>query len=179
MTIHERQQLMIQEFSQRFHDDPTLWVQAPGRVDLMGSHTDYNEGFVMTMSINRDTWIALRPRDDRRVRISSLNLEGGGELDLENIVHDQLVPWTNYVRGVAKVLQDEGHPLKGFVLIAPVLEIRIRGDVLADTLPPVVHPDHRQLLRLRIGQRAPQHAVDYAEDGRVRADAERQRQDGD
>lgn len=114
MTTQKRQQLMIQEFSKRFHDEPTLWVQAPGRVDLMGSHTDYNEGFVMTMSINRDTWIALRPRDDQQVRVSSLNLEGSGEFHLKNITYDQSLSWTNYVRGVAKVLQDEGHPLKGF-----------------------------------------------------------------
>ena len=65
-----------------------LWSRAPGRVDLMGSHTDYNLGYVMTMTIDRDTWIAARPRDDRKVAIYSLNVEGGSEFDLDQIEHD-------------------------------------------------------------------------------------------
>ena len=65
---------------QRFGSEPELWARAPGRVDLMGSHTDYNLGFVLTLPISRDTWIAAttperwhrahafdEPRRDRRV----------------------------------------------------------------------------------------------------------------
>src|SRR5262249_26025812 len=76
---------------------------------------------------------------------------------------------------VVCIVGHSGHPLESFVPIAPVYEIRIRGDVIGDSLPPVVTPDHRQLLRLRIWHRAQQHAVDDAEDRRVRADAQRQR----
>ncbi|MEP0761947.1 MAG: galactokinase, partial [Chloroflexota bacterium] len=94
--------------------EPTLWVQAPGRVDLMGSHTDYNEGYVLTMPIDRTTWIAARPRDDRRVRVHSLNLEGGETFSLDGIERSAAAPWTDYVRGVARVLQDEGYTLRGF-----------------------------------------------------------------
>jgi len=94
--------------------EPTLWVQAPGRVDLMGSHTDYNEGYVLTMPIDRTTWIAARPRDDRRVRVHSLNLEGGETFSLDGIERSAAAPWTDYVRGVARVLQDEGYALRGF-----------------------------------------------------------------
>ncbi|MCP4400670.1 MAG: galactokinase [bacterium] len=114
MTQKERKARIAQEFTTRFECEPGMWVRAPGRVDLMGSHTDYNEGFVMTMSIDRETWIALRPRPDQRVRIASLNLEGSCEFSLENITHDRVVPWTNYVRGVAKVLQERGYELQGF-----------------------------------------------------------------
>jgi len=114
MTQQKRKARIAQEFATRFKHDPEVWVRAPGRVDLMGSHTDYNEGFVMTMSIDRDTWIALRPRGDRRVNIASLNLEGSSEFHLEHIIYDQEIPWTNYVRGVAKVLQEQGYPLQGF-----------------------------------------------------------------
>lgn len=101
-------------FAALYGGEPTIWVQAPGRVDLMGSHTDYNEGYVLTMPIDRTTWIAARPRDDRRVRVHSLNLEGGETFSLDGIERSAAVPWTDYVRGVAKVLQDEGYALRGF-----------------------------------------------------------------
>ena len=57
---------MAQEFTRRFGSAPELWARAPGRVDLMGSHTDYNEGYVLTMAIDRNAWLAFRPRDDQR-----------------------------------------------------------------------------------------------------------------
>ncbi|MBP8973118.1 MAG: galactokinase [Anaerolineae bacterium] len=101
-------------FAALYGGEPTLWVQAPGRVDLMGSHTDYNEGYVLTMPIDRTTWIAARPRDDRLVRIHSLNLESGETFSLDDTQRSAAVPWTDYVRGVAKVLQDEGYALRGF-----------------------------------------------------------------
>jgi galactokinase len=114
MTSEERQQLISQEFRRRFGGEPAVWVRAPGRVDLMGSHTDYNMGYVMTMTIDRDTWLAVRPRPDRRVAVYSLNLAGGGEFDLDAIQHDPDSPWTDYVRGVALFLAEAGHRLTGF-----------------------------------------------------------------
>lgn len=101
-------------FAALYGGEPTLWVQAPGRVDLMGSHTDYNEGYVLTMPIDRTTWIAARPRADRQVTVHSLNLEGGETFSLDDIQRSAAVPWTDYVRGVARVLQDEGYALRGF-----------------------------------------------------------------
>jgi galactokinase len=109
-----RRELVVQEFVARFGSLPTTWTQAPGRVDLMGSHTDYNLGYVLTQAIDRNTWIAARPRDDHKVVISSLNLEGGGEFYLHEIERDTVVPWTDYVRGVAAVLRLEGYLLQGF-----------------------------------------------------------------
>ena len=79
MNFAERQSLVTAKFLERFAAAPELWSRAPGRVDLMGSHTDYNLGYVMTMTIDRDTWIAARPRDDRKVAIYSLNVDGGSE----------------------------------------------------------------------------------------------------
>lgn len=103
-----------QAFFKQYGQLPTIWVQAPGRVDLMGSHTDYNEGFVLTEAIERNTWIALNPRTDGLVRIRSLNLDGCSEFALESIHYDKQIPWSNYVRGVAHVLQGEGFQLLGF-----------------------------------------------------------------
>lgn len=102
------------EFRNIFGTDPEVWSRAPGRVDLMGSHTDYNQGAVMTMTIDRDTWIIARKRDDGKVRIHSLNIEGEGHFELQNIKHGQRAPWSNYVRGMAVVMQNAGYALKGF-----------------------------------------------------------------
>jgi galactokinase len=114
MNEDERKSLIADEFARRFGNEPILWGRAPGRVDLMGSHTDYNQGYVLTLSLDRDTWLAARPRNDRQVTIYSLNVEGGGSFDLDFIERDQTSPWTNYIRGVATMLQAEGFDLPGF-----------------------------------------------------------------
>ena len=101
-------------FAERFQAKPTHWCRAPGRVDLMGSHTDYNLGYVLTLPLSHDTWIAARPRADRTVRLYSLNLESECVFSLDNLVADARQRWGNYPRGVAQVLQAEGFPLTGF-----------------------------------------------------------------
>jgi galactokinase len=68
----------------------------------------------MTMAIDRNIWLAARPRDDRKVAIYSLNVQGVGEFDLDDIRRDEDFPWTNYVRGVAAVFQEVGFSLTGF-----------------------------------------------------------------
>jgi galactokinase len=114
MSQPDRAAQMRRRFVETYRQEPTVWVQAPGRVDLMGSHTDYNEGYVLTMTIDRNTWIAAHPRPDRRVSIGSFNIEGNGEFSLDDLGRDQAVPWTNYVRGVAAIFQAAGHELSGF-----------------------------------------------------------------
>ena len=113
MITDDRRASVAVEFAKRFGAAPEVWSRAPGRVDLMGSHTDYNLGCVMTMTLDRDTWIAARRRPDRTVALYSLNTDGGGEFDLDWIEPDPSAPWTDYVRGVAKFLQEEGHVLTG------------------------------------------------------------------
>ena len=114
MEFTERRTLLEQEFVKRYQTKPTIYVQAPGRVDLMGSHTDYNLGYVLTQAIDRNTWIIARSRDDGVVRIASLNVDGATEFDLANIAFEKETPWSNYVRGVADVYQKEGYELNGF-----------------------------------------------------------------
>ena len=101
-------------FAERFGGEPSAWCRAPGRVDLMGSHTDYNLGFVLTLPIGRDTWIAVRPRRDRSVHLHSLNLDEGCALDLDDLVPHTPRHWGDYVGGVAAVLQAEGLALTGW-----------------------------------------------------------------
>ncbi len=114
MEFERRKQLLTDAFHETYQGEPTLWTRAPGRVDLMGSHTDYNQGFVLTMTIDRDTWIAGRPRTDDLVSLQSLNVDGSESFHLAPINHSQSVPWTNYIRGVAWVLQQADYHLTGF-----------------------------------------------------------------
>jgi len=106
---------MIARFRERFAAEPQLWARAPGRVDLMGSHTDYNLGFVLTMPIGRDTWIAARRRQDQIVRVHSMNLDASDEFRLDDAAIEPVSPpgWPNYVRGVAAILQNEGLAVTG------------------------------------------------------------------
>lgn len=128
MSASRRAQL-VRAFVQRYGSEPTRWVRAPGRVDLMGSHTDYNQGFVLTLAIDRDTWIAARPSPARRMRLVSLNLDEAAEFDLdERPARGPSAPaagpdvpapapltagFARYVQAVAMVLRDEGLPLTG------------------------------------------------------------------
>jgi galactokinase len=114
MGKHQRKSLVAEKFTNLFGRTPVLWAQAPGRVDLMGSHTDYNEGYVLTEAIDRNTWIAAAPRDDGRVKICSLNIPGCSEFQLIDITFDEAIPWTNYVRGVADIMQQETYAIRGF-----------------------------------------------------------------
>ena len=60
-------------------------MRAPGRVNLIGEHTDYNDGFVLPLAINRAVWIALRPREDTQVEIYSLEFKETRVFDLERL----------------------------------------------------------------------------------------------
>ncbi len=73
-----RRERVARWFEDNFGGAPVLWSRAPGRVDLMGSHTDYNLGFVLTLAISRDTWVAARPREDRIVQLYAANLDALG-----------------------------------------------------------------------------------------------------
>jgi len=112
---HQQRKVFIEEkFLDLFNTEPGIWVQAPGRVDLMGSHTDYNLGFVLIQAIDRNIWIAANPRTDGIVRIASLNMDGVVTFDLRNISHAKNATWSNYIRGVADILQKEYYTLNGF-----------------------------------------------------------------
>ncbi|MBC8508284.1 MAG: galactokinase [Chloroflexi bacterium] len=114
MNFNQRRALLGQEFVKWYQAKPTAYAQAPGRVDLMGSHTDYNLGFVLTQAIDRNIWIAARPRDDGIMRVRSLDIDGCGEFDLKQIEYNRKLPWTNYVGGVAAILKEGGYNPIGF-----------------------------------------------------------------
>ena len=109
-----RRERVAQLFHDKFGSEPTLWARAPGRVDLMGSHTDYNLGYVLTLPISRDTWIAARPNASRMVRLYSANLNEDARFSLDEQEKSVSKRWRNYVQGVASVLQAEGLRTDGF-----------------------------------------------------------------
>ena len=80
----------------------------------MGSHTDYNLGYVLTLPIGRDTWIAAAPREDDTVSISSMNLREHTNFIPGLSARSPKVKWSNYLRGVAVALKEEGVALRGF-----------------------------------------------------------------
>ncbi len=105
-------QTLAQLFKTYFNANPEFIVRAPGRVNLIGEHTDYNDGFVLPMAIDRAVWIALSPRADSQVRIHSLDLETDSAFDLHSLTKGE--GWAEYPKGVAYELQKAGHVLKGF-----------------------------------------------------------------
>jgi galactokinase len=100
-------------FRDRFGTAPALVVRAPGRVNLIGEHTDYNDGFVFPMAIDRATWIALRPRGDARVVATSLDFGETLEFDL-GALEKAGNGWIEYLKGTAWALADAGHALRGW-----------------------------------------------------------------
>lgn len=112
MTLKEK---TTQLFNQHFGTAPTRFFRAPGRVNLIGEHTDYNDGFVLPCAINYETVIAAAPRSDGRVKVVAADLnEQVSEFGLAaTIAPDQAAPWSNYVRGVAWALQQRGYSLGG------------------------------------------------------------------
>jgi galactokinase len=110
-------------FRKRFDGEASAVVRAPGRVNLIGEHTDYNGGFVLPMAVDRDVRIALRPRGDRLVRIHSVDLSRDAQFDLDTLQGAAPTPgrgepehdgWAEYVKGVAWSLGQAGHELNGF-----------------------------------------------------------------
>jgi galactokinase len=107
------QEQVAQEFQRRFSEAPTLIIRAPGRVNLIGEHTDYNDGYVMPLAIDRAVWIAARPRADDYVTLYSMDFDQVAETSLMEIVKRENL-WVEYVQGVAWALQEAGHTLRGW-----------------------------------------------------------------
>jgi galactokinase len=104
------------EFQSLYGKAPKLF-SAPGRVNLIGEHTDYNEGFVLPMAIERRTYVAGAPNGTSRLRVKSLTLGQAFELDLEVPGPQRRGSWLDYVEGTARALIDRGIPVIGTDLL--------------------------------------------------------------
>src|SRR6059036_2835163 len=109
------------EFERSYSARPAIH-RAPGRVNLIGEHTDYNDGFVMPAAIDLCTHIAIKHRDDRRLMITSENLSEKVEFDLDERDRRARGHWSDYVRGVAVTLERAGYRLSG-------ADLAIRSDM--------------------------------------------------
>jgi galactokinase len=112
------------EFAGVYARSPELAVRAPGRVDLMGSHTDYNEGSVMTMAIDRDTVVLAASTSRGTVRVRSMNMDQDEELPLpvngdpRSVVASCRSEWARYVAAVFAAAQESGiSPLGADLLV--------------------------------------------------------------
>jgi len=111
-----------QRFAEIFGGEPAAIVRAPGRVNLIGEHTDYNDGYVLPVAIDRSALVAASPRDDRQVVVHALDFGESVEFSLDGITYDRVKAWSNYQRGVAYFLEERGIRLPG-------LNAVITGDI--------------------------------------------------
>lgn len=108
-----------QAFTNIFGSDADATFFSPGRINLIGEHTDYNGGHVFPAAITLGTYGAARKRDDKTLRFYSANFDELGiiDVDLDNLVYDKKDSWTNYPKGVIKFLKGAGHKIEsGFEL---------------------------------------------------------------
>ncbi len=99
-------------FRTRFGREPQVVVRAPGRVNLIGEHTDYNDGYVLPVALDRAAWIAAAPIREREARVYALDMGSGVTFSLENVPPSD-GNWADYPRGVAWALQERGLNLAG------------------------------------------------------------------
>lgn len=108
---------LIATYRAKFNAAPMFVARAPGRVNLIGEHTDYNNGFVFPMAIQRAVTLVGAPRNDGIVRIHSCNFDQMAEFSLTGIAKGE-PDWLNYIKGVARVMLDYGYALGGFDAVA-------------------------------------------------------------
>src|SRR5258707_12095025 len=106
---------ILQKFRDRYGSDARTF-RAPGRINLIGEHTDYNDGFVIPAAIDFYTWVAIAPRSDRKLVLYSESFEEAVETLLDD--HSPAKQhWSDYIRGVALKLEEAGHQLAGANLL--------------------------------------------------------------
>lgn len=110
---------MTQEFINHFGGSATTVSNyfAPGRVNLIGEHIDYNGGFVFPCALDFGTYAAVRRREDNTIQFATLNFDKQVTVNLDDIVYKEEDDWTNYPKGVIKEFQKKGHQLGGFEVL--------------------------------------------------------------
>lgn len=105
-------QSIADSFRARYGVLPQFVSRAPGRVNLIGEHTDYNDGFVMPFALPHSTWIAFTPRTDDVVKLHSIDFNQTATFSLSSL--EKSTGWVEYIKGVAWALQKRGQVLNGF-----------------------------------------------------------------
>jgi galactokinase len=121
-ALKMKQASELQHRFQELYGQSARISRAPGRVNLIGEHTDYNDGFVMPAAIDFYTWVASCPRYDRRLAVYSEEFSERVDFNLDDEKAERAGHWSDYVRGVAVVLEQAGYRLRG-------ASLAIRSDV--------------------------------------------------
>jgi len=101
-------------FEKSFGSAPQKVVLSPGRINIIGEHIDYNDGYVLPAAIDKVICFAFAKNDTQKSRIVAIDLNEDFEIDLTQEITLSDVVWTNYIRGVIKQLQDNGFAFEGF-----------------------------------------------------------------
>lgn len=104
--------LITGKFNELYGEEPLLF-RSPGRVNLIGEHTDYNNGFVLPAAIEKAIYFAISKRDDLKVNLFAYDLNESDEFDITNLIFVK-GKWSNYLKGVIDQLNKMGHKYNGF-----------------------------------------------------------------
>ena len=106
---------VIQRLKEVFSITPAVVARAPGRVEVLGNHTDYNDGVVLSAAIDREVWIAIAKSPTRECKLTSTHFS-------DPAIVNEIVPqkgagaWVNYPLGVYSVLKEQGYPVSPFII---------------------------------------------------------------
>lgn len=99
-------QKLLTAYQKTFSKPAQSLIKSPGRVNIIGEHTDYNDGFVLPMALDEATWIALSPRDDQKISAYSLNFDAHENIDIEQLDKPTTILWPEYIKGVIEIFKD-------------------------------------------------------------------------
>lgn len=116
VTYESTAETLSTRFQEVYGVHPSIF-RAPGRVNLIGEHTDYNDGFVMPAAIGFYTWVGTSPRSDQAIHVRSEEFNEASELSLQELSGPPRHHWSDFVRGVAAILQSQGYEPAGANLI--------------------------------------------------------------
>jgi len=153
------------EFARHFGAPPTTGARAPGRVNLIGEHTDYSEGLVLPCAIDRDTVALARPRDDRRIRVFAADLDEQARFDADS--PRRAGDWSDYARGVVVALGEHGVEVRGLDIAVASRVPRESGLSSSAALELAIATAIDRVQRLGLSTRTLAHIAHRAESGTV------------
>jgi galactokinase len=108
---------IVAQYRQLFHAEPAVVVRAPGRINLIGEHTDYNGGYVLPAAIDKAIWLAASARNDDELHFYAFDLQESYKGNIQQLTFNPEQSWVNYLLGVCSELQREGSTLGGLNLV--------------------------------------------------------------
>ncbi|MGB4725701.1 MAG: galactokinase [Sediminibacterium sp.] len=104
-------------FASQFNEAPSFVIASPGRINLIGEHVDYNNGFVLPAAIDKYMYVAVSKRSDHQIVMHAADIQQNYQTSLDNTSQRSSLDWPNYVLGVAHELKKDGHTISGFNIL--------------------------------------------------------------